>query len=99
MQLFNDVEERLQALTASAHAVPGHRKPSQRVGVNRFDLLPQPRQRPPANTAQHIGIDPLAFRAAWPKLALDQALFAGQPPQQRFSDSDAQFSARLGCPV
>ena len=49
----------------------------ERVGVDRLDLLPQPGERPPAEAAQDVGVDPFALGAARPELAFDQpACFA-----------------------
>ena len=56
---------------------------AERVGVDRLDLLPQPRQRAAAQAAQDVGVDPLALGAARPELAFDQPSRLGQPQQQR----------------
>src|SRR5687768_2999176 len=70
--------------------MPSEGEPAERIGLNRLDLLPQPRQRPATDAAQNVSVHPLAFRAARPELAFNQSFFSGQPAEQRFGDGDAQ---------
>ena len=90
LQLLDGVEQRIDASPRRADAVPRQQEPPERVGLDRLDLLPQPRERAAAQAAQDVGVDPFAIGAARTELALDEAARLGQPRQQRFGDGDAK---------
>ena len=86
LQLLDAVEQRVEAPTLARHALPGHRQPAQCFGLDRLDLLAQPRQRALAQGPQHVDAAPLALDAAGPELALQHTPGGGQPRQQLLHD-------------
>ena len=85
------------ALADRGDAVPRRQEPRQRDRVDRLDLAPQLRQRPPAKQPQHVRIAPLAFRAAGPELAAEQRARRHQPLQGVLDD--ARWAAPSDAPV
>ena len=53
LQLLDRVEQRVEAAARPHHALPHRRQPPQRVGLDRLDLAPQPRERSLAQRAEH----------------------------------------------
>ena len=94
LQLFDGVEQRLESAAPRPDAVPRDDEAAERVGVDRFDFLAQPGERPAAQAAQDVGVDPLALGAAGPELALDEPPGLAQPQQQRLGDRGAEAVAR-----
>ena len=56
--------------------------------------MAKPRQRSTAETAQHVGVDPLALRAPGPKFAFHDFAGRGELQQKRGSHADAEAVTR-----
>ena len=69
LQLGDHLRQAAAAAAVAAHTVPARQEACQRLRLDRLDLAPQPRQRAPAQHAQHVRVAPLALDAAGPELA------------------------------
>src|SRR6185312_8537625 len=76
------------------HALPRRQEPSERLRLDRFDLVPQPRQRAPPEYPQDLRIAPLALGARGPELAADDGPRAGQTAERILDDTSGQAPAR-----
>ena len=70
--------------------MPRDEEASECVRRNGLHFAPEPRERAAAESPEHVGIDPLAFDAAWPELSLHEPSGLGQARQQRLGDRRAQ---------
>ena len=91
-ELVDDLGEALErgrrpelrgGLAERGDAVPGGQEPAERGRVDRLDLAAQPGQRPPAEEAEDLGVEPLALRAARPELAAEDRAVREQPLEAR----------------
>src|SRR5207302_10584660 len=64
LQILNHIQQSIQSAPRLHHALPPRKQPSQRPLLDRLDLLPQPRQRPPPNRPQHLVVTPLPVNSA-----------------------------------
>ena len=87
-----------RALAAPTGATPcqAGRNRAERGRVDRLDLAAQPRQRPPAEQPQDLGVAPLALGAARPELAAEQRAGGEQPLERVLDDADRQAPAAGG---
>ena len=74
LQLRQCLDQRVETTTFAGNAVPHLDEARVRLGLDRFDLASQHCQRTPPELAQHIGVAILATDAAWPELAVDDAI-------------------------
>ncbi len=73
LQLLDRVEQRVEATPLPCDALPRADESAERVGFDRFDLFPQPRERSLPQRPQHVGAAPFSLDAARRELALEDA--------------------------
>src|SRR5205823_13800248 len=90
LQVLDNVEQRIQAGAPSDESLPRGDESSQHRRIDGLDLLPQLRERAPANRLQDIGIAPLAAAAARPELPFEQTARSGERLHQRIDNRAAE---------
>ena len=75
-------------------ALPRRQEPPERLGIDRLDLAPEPRERAAAEHPEDLRVAPLALRAARAELAADDRAGRGEPRQRVLDDAERQSPAR-----
>ena len=92
------VGERVDVAARAVRSLPRGEEPGERRRVDRLDLAPEQRERPPAEPAEDVGVAPLAPRATGSELAADDRV-GGFERRQRFLhalDGGAEPGGDLG---
>ncbi|MBK0296830.1 hypothetical protein IAE22_33565, partial [Bacillus sp. S34] len=71
------------------HVLPRRQEPGEGVRRDRFDLVPERRERLRADAAEHLGVAPLRALAIGTELALDNPPVGHEPTQGVLHDGDA----------
>src|SRR5213078_2366089 len=87
--------ERLPQGGAPVDTVPARQEPPECRLLGRLDLLPQPRERCPAQAAQDVRIAPFALAAARAQLTPNEQLLAFELAQHGI-DVDPEARIRIG---
>ena len=97
-ELVDGRHDPVHAAQGPSHALPGGQEAGDRVVGDRFDLLPQPGERTPAQLAQHLGVAPLGARAGRAELAVEHPAAVGESLEGLAGDglAEAQAGGDLG---
>src|SRR5688500_13830429 len=87
LQLFDDVQQTVQALSRSRNPLPNRQEPRERHLLDRLHLLAEFGQRATFQDPQHFAITPLAACGTWQEFSFNHPIATGE-----FLQSDANWS-------
>ena len=93
-ELGEDIAQAVDATAAPNRGPARAEEPCEGGAVDRLDFLAQPRQRAPAQHAQHVLVAPFAFDAAGSEVAVQQRAGRLQPSQRLAHERFGQRPAR-----
>ncbi len=94
LELLDGGEERIDPAARPRDPLPVHQEASERRRLHRLHLLAQPRQRPPLERLEDLGVDPFPAAATGQELSLEHALLGREPLERGAHHPHAGSPAR-----